>query len=83
MRINKYLDQWFTCLKYEFVESTNNAREREIRKEVIARNVSGCHRSERGAHAREIMMSTILTAQKRGKDPFRLIREGIEKFNMR
>jgi len=83
LRLNKYLDHWFTCLKYDFVESTNNAREREIRKEVIARKVSGCHRSERGAHAREIMMSTILTAQKRGLDPVSFIRQGIEKFNLR
>jgi len=72
-RICKYKDEWFTCLKYGFVEPTNNAREREIRKNVLARKISGCHRSEKGKHAREIMMSNILTIQKRNQNPFEFI----------
>ncbi|MFH0837174.1 MAG: transposase [Candidatus Aenigmatarchaeota archaeon] len=80
-RINKYLDQWFTCLKYDFVEPTNNAREREIRKNVIARKVSGCHRSEKGKRAREIMMSNILTIQKIGENPFEFISNTIKNYN--
>jgi len=82
-RIGKYEDEWFTCLKYDFVEPTNNAREREIRKNVVARNISGCHRSEKGKHAREIMMSNILTAQKRKENPFELILNGIRSYNSR
>lgn len=80
-RINKHLDHWFTCLKYGFVEPTNNARERDIRKNVLARKISGCHRSEKGKRAREIMMSNILTAQKRGMNPFEFIRNGIKNYN--
>ena len=80
-RMNKYLDQWFTCLKYDFVEPTNNAREREIRKNVLSRKVSGCHRSEKGKRAREIMMSIILTEQKRNHNPFDYISNTIRNHN--
>ena len=80
-RINKHTDQWFTCVKYSFVEPTNNAREREIRKNVLARKISGCHRSEKGKHAREIMMSNILTAQKRDQNPFEFIQNKIRIHN--
>ncbi|MEW6222230.1 MAG: IS66 family transposase [Candidatus Hadarchaeota archaeon] len=82
LRLSKYRDHWFTCLKYEFVEPTNNASERDIRKLVVARKISGAHRSELGMRSREIMMSTILTSQKRGENPFEFIRGGIEKHNM-
>lgn len=81
-RICKYEDEWFTCLKYDFVEPTNDAREREIRKSVLARKISGCHRSEKGKHAREIMMSNILTVQKRGQNPFEFIANKIRIHNL-
>lgn len=82
LRMSKYHDHWFTCLKYGFVEPTNNASERDIRKAVVARKISGQHRSELGMRSREIMMSTVLTSQKRGQNPFEFIRNGIEKHNM-
>jgi Transposase IS66 family. len=82
LRLSRYHDQWFTCLKYGFVEPTNNASERDIRKSVVARKISGLHRSELGMHSREIMMSTLLTSQKRGKNPFEFMRGGIEKYNL-
>ena len=78
----KYSDQWFTCLRYDFVEPTNNTREREIRKNVIARKISGCHRSEQGKRAREIMMSTILTEQKKNQNPFDFISNTIKNYNL-
>jgi hypothetical protein len=82
LRLSKYRDHWFTCLKYEFVEPTNNASERDIRKVVIARKISGAHRSELGMRSREIMMTTILTCQKRKENPFEFMRNGIEQHNM-
>ena len=82
LRMSKYCDHWFTCLKYGFVEPTNNASERDIRKSVVARKISGAHRSELGMRSREIMMSTILTSRKREKNPFEFMRDGIEKHNM-
>ena len=82
LRLSKYRDHWFTCLKYRFVEPTNNASERDIRKSVVARKISGAHRSEEGMHAREVMMSTILTSQKRGENPFEFMRGTIEEYNL-
>lgn len=81
LRMVKYGDDWFTCVKYPFVEPTNNSSERDIRKNVIARKISGLHRSETGLRSREIMMSTILTSEKRGNDTFGFIRNAIEKYN--
>lgn len=82
LRIAKYSDHWFTCLKHPDVEPTINSSEREIRKNVIARKISGQHRSELGMRSREIMMSTILTAQKRNINPFEFIRNKIIEHNI-
>ena len=82
LRISKYKNDWFTCLKYPFVEPTNNASERDIRKNVIARKISGLHRSQLGINSREIMMSEILTAQHRNENPFEIIQNEIEKYNL-
>jgi len=81
LRMEKYKNDWFTCLKYPEVEPTNNSSERDIRKNVIARKISGLHRSELGMHSREIMMSNLLTLQRRRENPFKFIQEKIEKFN--
>jgi len=82
LRMSKYSEHWFTCLKYDFVEPTNNASERDIRKGVIARKISGQHRSVQGQHAREVMMSTLLTNQKRDINPFQFVLDGIRKHNL-
>jgi transposase len=80
-RLKKHVDSWFTCLLFDFVEPTNNASERDIRKNVIARKISGQHRSVMGTHCREIMMSTILTKQKNNVNVFDFIRQGIRNYN--
>jgi hypothetical protein len=82
LRIAKYINDWFTCLKYQYVEPTNNSSERDLRKNVLARKISGQHRSELGMRSREIMMSTILTLKKRQKNPFSFVRNKIEKYNL-
>ena len=82
LRITKYSDDWFTCLKYPYVEPTNNSSERDLRKNVLARKISGQHRSELGMRSREIMMSTILTLRKRNKNPFGFVQNKIEKYNL-
>jgi transposase len=83
LRMAKYKDHWFTCLRYPFVEPTNNGSERDIRKNVIAKKISGLHRSKLGLHSREIMMSTILTLEKRDQSPFDFVLNGIKKYNLR
>jgi hypothetical protein len=82
LRLSKYSNYWFTCLKYSWVEPDNNSSERDIRKNVIARKISGLHRSELGLHSREIMMSTILTLERRGQNPSEFILNGIRKYNL-
>jgi hypothetical protein len=81
LRMQKHKDDWFTCLKYEDVEPTNNSSERDIRKNVLARKVSGLHRSSLGLRSREIMMSVLLTAKKKGQNPYAHVLNGIKNYN--
>lgn len=81
LRLKKYKEQWFTCLKYAEVEPTNNGSERDIRKNVLARKISGAHRSEIGMRCREIMMSLLLTLQKKGVNPFDFMLNELRNFN--
>ena len=69
-------------MKYPYVEPTNNSSERDLRKNVLARKISGQHRSELGMRSREIMMSTVLTLKKRQKNPFSFVQNKIEKYNL-
>lgn len=49
------------------VEPTNNRAERGLRTAVIARKVSQCSRTDRGAHTYEAMKSVVTTLYLRGK----------------
>jgi hypothetical protein len=80
-RLQKYNDNWFTCLIHKYVEPTNNSSEHDIRMNVLARKISGLHRSEKGVHAREVMMSTLLTARRQGIDFPRFMDEKIREYN--
>lgn len=77
-----YFEGWlFTCMNFKEAEATNNSSERDIRKPVCARNISGCHRSLLGVHSREIMTSVILTELHRGNNPIDYIRDRIMQYN--
>jgi transposase len=80
-RLQEIKDWLFTCLRYDFVPATNNDSERDIRKLVLSRKISGCHRSELGIHSREIMMSIMLTEIHKGNNPIEFIRNGIMRDN--
>jgi transposase len=80
-RLQEIKDWLFTCLRYSFVPATNNNSEGDIRKLVLSRKISGCHRSELGIHSREIMMSVILTEVHKGNNPIDFIKEGIMRYN--
>ncbi len=82
LRLEKYKEQWFTCLKYPEVEPTNNGSERDIRKIVLSRKVSGLHRSILGIRSREIMMSVLLTEQKNGQNPYAHVLNGLKNYNL-
>ena len=80
-RLQEIREWMFTCLRYDFVPATNNNSEGDIRKLVLSRKISGCHRSELGIHSREIMMSLILTETHKGNNPIEFIRSGIAAYN--
>lgn len=60
----------FTCLQFESIPCDNNRAERDLRPLVIKRKKSfGC-RTERGAHAMEILLSVAWTTWHRHRDNF-------------
>ena len=46
--INFNLENWFTCIKIEGVEPTNNFAEQSLRESVLVRKIIGAFRSEAG-----------------------------------
>ena len=61
--VMKYIDNnignWFTCIKVEGVEPTNNFAEQAIRETVVVRKIIGAFRSETGKHNYETLASLI------------------------
>lgn len=68
----KYIDnkfeQWFTCIKIEGIEPTNNFAEQAIRESVIVRKIIGAFRSETGPAYYETLASLIASWQLKGLD---------------
>lgn len=62
----------FTFLDVPELEATNWPAEQAIRPAVIARKLSGCNRSDRGARAQERIMSVARTAWQQDLDVFDL-----------
>jgi len=56
-------------LRQEGIEPTNNRAERDLRPAVIARKISHCSRTERGARAFEAFTSVIQTLRKTTSSP--------------
>ncbi len=66
--INFNLGNWFTCIKIEGIEPTNNYAEQAIREPVIVRKIIGAFRSETGKDNYEKLASVIASWQLRGLD---------------
>ena len=66
--INFHIESWFTCIKFENVDPTNNLAEQEIRETVIVRKIIGAFRSEHGVKTYEILASLIATWTTQQKD---------------
>ena len=64
--INFNLGNWFTCIKIEGIEPTNNYAEQAIREPVIVRKIIGAFRSETGKDNYEKLASVIASWQLRG-----------------
>lgn len=67
-RALKYSNQLFTFILVPGIEPTNNRSERALRACVVQEKISGCHRTEKGAVNRDIMMSVIGTMKLQGKN---------------
>jgi transposase len=61
--INFNLKNWFTCIKIEGIEPTNNFAEQAIRETVMVRKIIGAFRSEKGKHNYETLASLIASWQ--------------------
>ena len=66
--INFNLGNWFTCIKIEGIEPTNNFAEQAIREPVLVRKIIGAFRSETGKGNYEKLASVIASWQLRGLD---------------
>ena len=71
------LEQWFTCLKYDNVQLTNNRAERELREFVVQRKIYSTFRSEQGLRTTEIILSALATWKLRGLNMFTMLRQVI------
>ncbi len=61
--INFNLENWFTCIKIEGVEPTNNFAEQALRESVLVRKIIGAFRSETGKENYETLASVIASWQ--------------------
>ncbi|MEK6825851.1 MAG: IS66 family transposase [Nanoarchaeota archaeon] len=72
MPVVKYIDfnleNWFTCIKVEGIEPTNNFAERALRESVLVRKIIGAFRSETGKESYQTLASVIASWQLKGLD---------------
>ncbi len=66
--INFNLGNWFTCIKIEGIEPTNNFAEQAIRESIMVRKIIGAFRSEIGKENYETLASLIASWQLKGLD---------------
>lgn len=66
--INNKIGEWFTCVKIEGIEPTNNFAEQAIRETVMVRKIIGAFRSETGKQNYERLASLISSWQLKDKD---------------
>lgn len=66
--INFNLEHWFTCIKIEGIEPTNNFAEQALRESVLVRKIIGAFRSETGKESYETLASVIASWQLKGLD---------------
>ena len=59
--INNNVENWFTCIKIEGIEPTNNFAENAIRETVMVRKIIGAFRSETGTQHYEKLASLLST----------------------
>jgi len=66
--IGNNIGNWFTCVKYEGIEPTNNFAEQALRETVIVRKIIRAFRSENGKQNYETLASLLSSWQLNGLD---------------
>ena len=69
-RIDRFLGELFTFVELLQVPPDNNAAERALRPQVLARNISGGTRSAKGSRTKAALASMFSTWQLQGLNPF-------------
>ena len=68
-RLRRHREEIFTFLDYEEVSPFNNHGEQQMRKPVLVRRISHGNRSDRAAHAQEVIMTLFRSMELQGRDP--------------
>lgn len=68
------LEDWFTCLRYDDIELTNNKAERALREFVVQRKIYSTYRSEEGMRTTGILMSALSSWKLQGKNPLQMLK---------
>jgi len=69
-RLDRFLAELFTFVELPMLPSDNNAAERALRPQVVARKISGGTRSPKGSQTKTTLASIFSTWQLRGLNPF-------------
>jgi len=77
---SRHRDKLYHWVENPDVPPDNNTAERGLRPTVIARKLSFGSQSERGARTREILMSVIGTISLRTHDPWRTLRDALDRL---
>jgi len=74
----KFEDEWFTFLKYEEVEPTNNLAERSLRPVVLKRKISQQSRSWESQRSYAMQASLYMTSKLRNQNYLEVLRNVVE-----
>ena len=69
-RIDRFLPELLTFVELPWVPPDNNAAERAVRPQVVARKISGGTRSPKGSQTKTTLASLFATWQLQGLNPF-------------
>ena len=79
LRLKQYIlkqqGKWFTFLKYEYVNPTNNRAEQDLRHPVIKRKISQQNRSTKHMHSYEMQLSLYMTSKQKGTEYPQILRD--------
>lgn len=76
--LEKQRPHLFRFLYREEADPTNNRAERDLRGAVIARKLSGCNRTKKGARMYDVIKSVCETARKQGKNVMELLERAFQ-----